>query len=110
MSAKNRDEHNRWRNITISFRVSDEENAIINRLVALSSLSKQEYITTRLAQRDVIVYGNPKVYKALKTEMLRIHDELSRLSCANEVSYELREVMKAVASIYEGMASAGGAK
>ena len=110
MSAKNRDEHNRWRNITVSFRVSDEENAILNRLVTLSGLSKQEYITTRLAQRNVIVYGNPKVYKALKTEMIRIHKELSRLSNSNEISYELQEVMKAVASIYEGMASTGGAR
>ncbi|WP_458398091.1 plasmid mobilization protein [Anaerotignum sp.] len=110
MTAKNRDKHNRWRNITVSFRVSDEENAIINRLVALSGLSKQEYITTRLTQKDVIVYGNPKVYKALKTEMLRIYDELSRLSDANEISYELQEVIKAVSFIYEGMATTGGAK
>lgn len=110
MSAKNRDEHNRWRNITVAFRVSDEENAIINRLVALSGLSKQEYITTRLAQRDVIVYGNPKVYKALKTEMLCIYEELSRISDANEVSYELQEVIKVIASIYEGMATTGDTK
>ena len=110
MTAKNRDKHNRWRNITISFRVSDEENAIINRLVALSGLSKQEYITTRLEQKDVIVYGNPKVYKALKDEMTRIYNELSRLSHADEISYELQEVIKTIASIYEGMATTGGAK
>ena len=110
MTAKNRDKHNRWRNITVAFRVSDEENAIINRLVALSGLSKQEYITARLTQRDAIVYGNPKVYKALKNEMTRIYNELSRLSHADEISYELQEVIKAVASIYEGMATTGGAK
>ena len=110
MSAKNRDGHNRWRNITVAFRVSDEENAIINRLVSLSGLSKQEYITTRLAQRDIIVYGNPKVYKALKTEMLGIYEELSRISDANEVSYELQEVIKVIASIYEGMATTGDTK
>ena len=110
MTAKNRDKHNRWRNITVAFRVSDEENAIINRLVALSGLSKQEYITTRLEQKDVIVYGNPKVYKALKDEMTRIYNELSRLSHADEISYELQEVIKTIASIYEGMATTGGAK
>lgn len=110
MTAKNRDKHNRWRNITVAFRVSDEENAIIDRLVALSGLSKQEYITTRLEQKDVIVYGNPKVYKALKDEMTRIYNELSRLSHADEISYELQEVIKTIASIYEGMATTGGAK
>ena len=31
MSLKNRDEHNRWRNKTIAFRVSPEENEQIER-------------------------------------------------------------------------------
>ena len=43
MSAKNRDNKNRWRNITVGFRVSPEENELINRAVALSGLPKQEY-------------------------------------------------------------------
>ena len=30
MSAKNRDGKNRWRNITVGFRVSPEENELIN--------------------------------------------------------------------------------
>ena len=34
MSAKNRDNKNRWRNITVGFRVSPEENELINRAVA----------------------------------------------------------------------------
>ena len=42
MSAKNRDEHNRRRNITVGFRVSPEENEQINAAVALSGLPKQE--------------------------------------------------------------------
>lgn len=36
MSAKSRDEHNRWRNITVGFRVSPEENEQLNEAVALS--------------------------------------------------------------------------
>ena len=37
MSAKNRDNKNRWRNITVGFRVSPEENERINKAVALLS-------------------------------------------------------------------------
>ena len=107
MSAKNRDEHGRWRNITVAFRVSDEENAILNRLVTLSGLTKQDYISRRLTDREVLVYGNPKVYKALKAEMIRIHEDLSKLSNAGEVSYELQEVIKFVASVYERMEKGG---
>ena len=65
MSAKNRDEHNRWRNVTVAFRVSPEENTQIETAVRLSGLTKQDYITRRLTNRDVVVEGNPKVYKAL---------------------------------------------
>ena len=34
MSAKNRDNKNRWRNITVGLRVSTEENERINKAVA----------------------------------------------------------------------------
>ena len=33
MSLKNRDEHNRWRNKTVAFRVSSEEDKQIERYV-----------------------------------------------------------------------------
>ena len=43
MSAKNVDKYNRFRSITVGFRVSPEENEAINAAVALSGLCKQEY-------------------------------------------------------------------
>ena len=45
----------RWRNHTVAFRVSDEEAKLLNDLVALSGLTKQDYITRRLLCRDVVV-------------------------------------------------------
>lgn len=47
MSLKNRDEHNRWRNKTVAFRVSPEEDKQIETYVRLSGLTKQDYITRR---------------------------------------------------------------
>lgn len=38
MSLKNRDEHNRWRNKTVAFRVSPEEDKQIETYVRLSGL------------------------------------------------------------------------
>ena len=75
MSAKNRDEHNRFRNITVGFRVSPEENEQINIAVALSGLPKQEYCYRRCLNRDIVVQGNPKVYKALRTQLAAVLDE-----------------------------------
>ena len=38
MSAKNRDNKNRWRNITVGFRVSPEEYELFYSAVALAGL------------------------------------------------------------------------
>lgn len=45
MSAKNVDRHNRFRSITVGFRVSPEEQEELNRAVALSGLPKQSTAT-----------------------------------------------------------------
>ena len=66
MSAKNVDRHNRFRNITVGFRVSPEEQAELNRAVALSGLSKQEYCYRRCMERDVVVQGNPECIRLSK--------------------------------------------
>lgn len=48
MSVKNLDRHNRWRNKTVAFRVSPDEDREIETAVRLSGLTKQDYITRRL--------------------------------------------------------------
>lgn len=91
MSAKNRDEHNRWRNITVGFRVSPEENEQLNVAVALSGLPKQEYCYRRCMNRDIVVQGNPRVYKALKDQLANMLAELQRIASAGEMRDELFE-------------------
>ena len=103
MSAKNRDEHNRWRNITVGFRVSPEENELLNRAVALSGLPKQEYCYRRCMNRDVIVQGNPRVYKALKNELAAVLQELQRIEAGCDVNDELLNIIELIADILGGM-------
>lgn len=107
MSAKNRDEHNRWRNVTVAFRVSPEENKQINDLVTLSGLTKQDYILRRLTNRDVVVQGNPKVYKALKAQMEKLYLEFQRLCTANHVRPEALAILEFLGHIYENMKTEG---
>ena len=99
MSAKNRDEHNRWRNITVGFRVSPEENEQLNRAVALSGLPKQEYCYRRCMNRYVIVQGNPRVYKALKNELAAVLQELQRIESGSDVNDELLNIIELIADI-----------
>ena len=60
----------------MAFRVSPEEDEQIEAAVRLSGLTKQDYITRRLLCRDVVVQGNPKVYKALRDQLAAVLDEL----------------------------------
>ena len=76
MSKKNYDNHNRWRNKTVAFRVSVEEDLQLETLVKPTGLTKQDYIIRRLLERDVVVQGNPKVYKALRDQLSAVLDEL----------------------------------
>ena len=105
MSAKNRDGQGRWRNLTIAFRVSVEENEDLNMRVRLSGLTKQEYICRRCLERDVVVYGNPRVYKALKREMEQLRDELSRLVSTDQISEEQWSRLDMVSTIFNGLDS-----
>ena len=43
MSKKNYDNHNRWRNKTVAFRVSAEEDLHLEALVKLTGLTKQDW-------------------------------------------------------------------
>ena len=79
MSAKNLDNHNRWRNKTVAFRVSPEEDEQLEIAVRLSGLTKQDYITRRLLNRDIVVQGNPRVYKALRDQLAAVLGELRRM-------------------------------
>ena len=93
----------RWRNHTVAFRVSDEEVKLLNDLVALSGLTKQDYITRRLLCRDVVVQGNPRVYKALKNQMAVIYEELKRLEALSPDNDELLYTLQVIAITLDGL-------
>ena len=102
MSTKNRDNHNRWRSVTVGFRVSPEEAKQIDTAVALSGLTKQEYILNRLTNKDIVVQGNPKVYIALKRQLEEVPAELKSLQCETP-SEELLDTIKLINRTLYGM-------
>ena len=103
MSAKNVDQHNRFRSITVGFRVSPEENEQINRAVALSGLPKQEYCYRRCLNRDITVTPNPRVFKALIQNMMSILAELKRISQGENPRQELLEDIALITKMMSDM-------
>ena len=103
MSKKIYDNHNRWRNKTVAFRVSAEEDLYLEALVKLTGLTKQDYIIRRLLCRDVVVQGNPRVYKALRDQLAAVLDELRRIKAGKDVDDELLDTIRMIATIMNGM-------
>lgn len=65
--------------------------------------TKQDYITRRLTGKDVVVQGNPRVYKALRDQLAAVLDELRRIEAGNSVNDELLDVIEIIAAIMDGM-------
>ena len=103
MSLKNRDEHNRWRNKTVAFRVSPEEDKQIETYVRLSGLTNQDYITRRLTHKDIVVQGNPRVFKALRNQLADVLTELQRIEAGSEINDELLDLIEMIADILGGL-------
>ena len=99
MSAKNMDHQGRWRSLTVAFRVSPEEDALIESAVRVSGLTKQDYITRKLTDRSVIVQGNPKVYRGLLLEMRALLEELKRINSGDTVNEDILTRIDLIASI-----------
>ena len=102
MSARNVDKHNRFRCITVGFRVSPEEHEHINKAVAMSGLSKQEYCYRRCLERDIVVQGNPRVYKALKDQLAEVLMELKRIEAGASIDDELLENINLITRTLDG--------
>ena len=83
--------------------MSPEEDALIEKKVALSGLTKQEYITRRLQEEETVVVGNPRVYKALKNQMAEILMELQRIEAGRAVDEDLMSLIRVVAVTMGGM-------
>ena len=103
MSQKTLDNKGRWRSHTIAFRISPEENDDLNIRVKLSGLTKQDYIIRRVQCRDVVVQGNPRVYKALRNQLALIFEELQRIQSSEKIDGDLLEIIKLIAITMNGL-------
>ena len=105
MSLKVYDGQGRRRNKTVAFRISPEEDALLETAVTLSGLTKQDYIIQRLQCRDVVVIGNPRVYKALRNQLGAVLEELQRIALGELISADLLDTIRLITVTMDGMQS-----
>ena len=103
MSLNVYDGKGRWRSKTVAFRMSPEEDAQLEIAVSLSGLTKQDYIIKRLQEREVVVIGNPRVYKALRNQLAAVIDELKRIESDRQVDADTLETFRLIATTMGGL-------
>ena len=102
MSEKNRDDKNRWRNVTIAFRMSPEENEELNNWVKLSGFrTKQDYIIQSVLHQKVVVMGNPLMLVQFRKNLQQIERELERIEKASDMDGELLTHIRSMLEILE---------
>ena len=106
MSAKNLDRHGRLRSKVVAFRMSEQEAKHLDDLVAVSGLNKQDYIISKLIDREVVVKPNSRVQKALRMQLEDVARELSRLTRIDEAEPETLEMAKHLIDVCESLAGA----
>ena len=101
MSAKRKDNKNRWRNVTVAFRMSPEEAKELNDKAALSGLSKQDYIIKSLLDHEIRVVCGRKVAREMKMYLEAILEELQFMEPDGDMDEELLTPLKHILRILE---------
>ncbi len=103
MSEKNVDIKGRFRSVTVGFRMSPEEADLLNRLVKISGMNKQDYLIDRALQTEITVISNPRVYIGLKRELTKLCEELNRINNSSDISTEQITLIEQIVTILKVM-------
>ena len=105
MSEKNRDNKNRWRNVTIAFRMSPEENEELDLRVKLCGYqTRQEYIIESVLHQKVTAVGNPLMLVQFRKQLRGIEEELKRLTILEDADEELFTPIRTMLEILNAFA------
>ena len=83
--------------------MEEQNRSVPGSAVKLTGLTKQDYITRRLLCKEVVVQGNPRVYKALRNQLAAMLEELQRIEAGNKVDDDLMDTIDMIAAIMDGM-------
>lgn len=91
----------RKRQATIAFRVSEKDREIIFSKIALSGLSRQDYMTNAILKAPINVVATKNVIDQCKTELVKIAAELSRVEKFKDLDEKHRIELKMISEIIE---------
>lgn len=89
--------------ISKAFRVSPEENERIELLSKAAGVTQQEYIMTKLEDKEFTIAPDIRTYKMLRDEMRAVHQELSRLRDCSEMDELLAARVNLLSDLFIGL-------
>lgn len=89
--------------MTIAFRVTPEENELVNLLAKTANMTKQEYIMSKLTDTAIVVQPNTRTFRALKDAMAKVYVELSRIRRAGDMSEALTERVELLTDMFQNL-------
>lgn len=101
MSEKRFDNYNRWRSKTVAFRMSPEEADELDVQVALSGLSKQDYLIQCCLKHEIKVVCGRKVAGQMRMYLEAILEELQFMGKDADIDKEVLIPLKHVLEILE---------
>lgn len=103
MSEKNLDPQGRMRSKTVAFRMSPEEADLLQRYADMSGMTKQDYLISRVLQREVTVVPNKRMQLYMEENMLYVFKELRRLDAGRVLPQDLSELVGMLAGIFAAL-------
>lgn len=103
MSEKNLDPQGRMRSKTVAFRMSPEEADLLQRYADMSGMTKQDYLISRVLQREVTVIPNKRMQLYMEENMLHVFKELRRLDSGQVLPQDLSELVGMLAGIFAAL-------
>jgi len=95
--------YRRKRTISKAFRVSPEENERIELLSKVAGVTQQEYIMTKLEDKEFTIVPDIRTYKMLRDEMRAVHQELCRIREGSDIDERLESKIELLADLFAGL-------
>ncbi len=100
MSEKGKDSQGRWRCKIIAFRVSPEEDELIETVIKMLGVTKQEYLTSNMMKHVLKITPSPRMFKGLRDTLKKIVEELQRIEAGTKVDSDLLFTINTALDIY----------
>lgn len=93
--------NHRKKDVTIAFRTSQKDRELIFNKIAMSGLSRQEYMTNAILDAPIKVFATKNVIDSCKSELQEILSELRRVKEYGELNANYRHELRMIIEIIE---------